>query len=329
MPTIDEIAKKSGVSRSTVSRVLNHHPYVSETKRFAVMQAIQELNYIPNAIARQLRSRSTRVIAILVPDAQHPFFSQLIQSMSQVLMEKGYKSSIVQTFYRKDIEIETLQLLTCREVDGVILTSLENKWEDVEVFLSYGPVILCNEYEENAPIPIFCYDEYGAAYKAVSYLIQQNHEKIGFCFDVAHSKAQQLRRKGYIDALQEARLPIKEEWMFEGAMKIEDGFRIFQQIRALNDCPTAIFTGNDQVAAGMIKAAANHGWVVPGDLAVIGYDNQSICQVTTPTITTISIPIMEVGMEAAVSMIECLSGYHEIKRTVKIFTGHLYIRESC
>jgi DNA-binding LacI/PurR family transcriptional regulator len=329
MPTIDEIAKKSGVSRSTVSRVLNHHPYVSEPKRLAVMQAIQELNYTPNAIARQLRAKSTRVIAILVPDAQHPFFSQLIQSMSHTLMEKGYKPSIVLTSYRKDIELETLQLLKYKEIDGVILASLENKWEEVEQFLNWGPIILCNEYDENAQIPIFCYDEYRAAYEAVNHLIQQRHEKIGFCCDVLHSKAQQLRRQGYIDALKEACLPIQTEWMFEGAMKIEDGFRIFEEITALTDQPTAIFTGNDQVAAGMIKAAFNHGWIVPTDLAVIGYDDQSICQVTTPTITTISIPIMEVGMEAARTMIECLNGHYEMKRTVKTFTGHLYIRESC
>lgn len=329
MPTIDEIAKKSGVSRSTVSRVLNHHPYVSETKRSAVLQAIQELNYIPNAIARQLRSKSTRIIAILVPHAQHPFFSQLIRSISQTLMEKGYKSSIVQTFYRKDIELETLELLKCKEIDGMILTSLENEWEDIEAFLDYGPIILCNEYEEKAQIPIFCYDEYEAAYKAVNHLINQNHEKVGFCFDVGHSKAQQLRRKGYIDALQEAKLPVKEEWMFEGAMSIEDGFRIFQQIVSLNHRPTAVFTGNDQVAAGMIKAATNHGWMVPRDLAVLGYDNQSICEVTTPTITTIAIPIMEVGMEAAASMVECLIDNQKVKRVVKRFTGHLFIRESC
>lgn len=329
MPTIDEIAKKSGVSRSTVSRVLNHHPYVSETKRLAVMQAIQELNYTPNAIARQLRSKSTKVIAILVPDAQHPFFSQLIQSISHALMEQGYKPSIVPTFYRKSIERETLNLLTCKEIDGVILTSLEHKWEEIDEFLNWGPIILCNEYDENAPIPIFCYDEYGAAYEAVNHLVQQRHEKIGFCFDVPHSKAQQLRRQGYMDALKEARLPMKEEWIFEGAVKIEDGFRIFEEVSALADRPTAIFTGNDQVAAGMIKAASNHDWVVPRDLAVIGYDNQSICQVTTPTITTISIPIMEVGMEAAASMVECLNGRHEVKRTVKTFTGHLCIRESC
>ncbi|WP_044642735.1 LacI family DNA-binding transcriptional regulator [Risungbinella massiliensis] len=329
MPTINEIAKKSGVSRSTVSRVLNHHPYVSETKRLAVLQAIQEINYIPNSIARQLRSKSTRTVAILVPHAHHPFFSQLIRSISQTLMEKGYKASIIQTFYQKDIELDTFQLLKSKEIDGIILTSLENQWVQIEPFLNFGPIILCNEYEEKAPIPIFCYDEYDVAFKATSYLINQGYQKIGFCFDVSHSKAQKLRRKGYTDALRKAQLPIRKEWIFQGAISIEDGFRIFQQLVSLENRPTAIFTGNDQVAAGMIKAATNNGYAIPSDLAIIGFDNQRICEVTTPTITTIDIPIMQVGFETATSMVECLVNNQKVKRMVKKFKGDLCIRESC
>ncbi|TYR81245.1 LacI family DNA-binding transcriptional regulator [Priestia megaterium] len=328
MPTIDEIAKICKVSKTTVSRVLNNHPYVSEEKRKKILDVIKELDYSPNYLAKHLRARKTRTLALSVPTVDHPFFGQLIKGISNEAFQKGYKVLICQTFYKKKNELEMMSLLKNKEIDGVILGALENEWPTIEPYLAYGPILLCNEYHENASIPIICYDEFEAGYKAVKHLIEKGHQKIGFCFDTSYSQAQGQRMKGFLKALSEANLQVKEEWIFDGAFTIKDGFNIFNKLHNLNEKPTALFTGNDQVAAGIIKKAILNDYKVPEDLAIIGYDNQLICQVTAPTITTIGIPIIELGNQSVQKILSYIEQGEEVKREMIQLPTKLIVRES-
>jgi LacI family transcriptional regulator, repressor for deo operon, udp, cdd, tsx, nupC, and nupG len=328
MPTIDEIAKLCNVSKTTVSRVLNNHPYVSKEKREQILSVIKELDYTPNSLARNLRSNKTHIIAISVPNIDHPFFAQLIKGVSQEALANDYKVLIYQTFYNKKTELELMDLLKNKEVDGIILCSLENDWLLIQPFLKYGPIVLCNEYHNTASIPVICYDEFVAAYMAVNHLIEKGHKKIGFCYDTSYSEAQRQRKEGYLAALSDHNLLYKKEWLFGKAFNIEDGFRIFEEIHKLKEKPTALFTGNDQVAAGIIKKAISSGYRVPEDLAIIGYDNQSICQVTSPTITTIDIPIIELGQQTVLKMLHYIRQNDKIKREVVKLPTKLVIRES-
>lgn len=328
MATIDEIAKICNVSKTTVSRVLNNHPYVSEDKRRKILRVIKELDYTPSSIARHLRTNKTYILAISVPSIDHPFFGQLVKGISNEALMHGYKVFICQTFYDKQTERETMELLRNKEIDGVILGALENEWTVLEPYLKYGPILLCNDYHDQAPIPIISYDEFEAGYKAVKYLIQKGHKKIGFCYDTFYSQAQRQRKEGYLKALSEEHLQTKEEWIFDQAIHIKDGFRIFNEIDQLKEKPTALFTGNDQVAAGVIKKAKLCGYNIPEDLAVIGYDNQSICQVTTPTISTIGIPIVELGKQSVLKMLQYIEHNMETQREVIQLPIELIVRES-
>ncbi|MFP7474577.1 LacI family DNA-binding transcriptional regulator [Niallia taxi] len=328
MPTIDEIARLCNVSKTTVSRVLNNHPYVSKEKRDMILKVINEMDYIPNSIARQFRKNETRTIALSVPSIDHPFFAQLIKGVSLQALTNNYKAVVFQTFYNQTSELELLELLKHKEIDGVILGALENDWCKIEPFLKYGPILLCNEYHHCADIPIIGYDEFEATYKAVVHLIEKGHEKIGFCYDTPYSEAQCQRKDGYLKALADYNLPQKHDWVFGGVFNIEDGFHLFKQIHNLKDSPTAIFTGNDQVAAGLIKKATISGFNIPKDLAVIGFDNQMICQVVTPTITTIDTPIIELGQKALLKLLDCLLGNVNLEREVIRLPTNLIIRES-
>lgn len=328
MTNIDEIAKLCNVSKATVSRVLNNHPYVSKEKREQILNVMKELDYTPSSLARYFRGNKTRTIAISVPRIDHPFFAQLIKGVSYGALENNYKVLIFQTFYDQKNELELMNLLRNKEVDGVILGALENEWIFLEPFLKYGPILLCNEYHHSASIPIIGYDEFNAAYKAVIHLIKRGHKKIGFCYDTAHSQAQRERKEGFLKALSEHKLQCKDEWLFGQAFNIEDGFRIFNDIFTLEEKPTALFTGNDQVAAGIIKKAISAGYGIPEDLAIVGYDNQLICQITTPTITTIEIPITELGQQTVLKLIQLLKQEAELKREVVRLPTKLIIRES-
>jgi DNA-binding LacI/PurR family transcriptional regulator len=328
MATIDEIARLCNVSKTTVSRVLNNHPYVSKEKREMILKVINEIDYTPNSIARQFRKNETRTIALSVPSIDHPFFAQLIKGVSLQALSNKYKVVVFQTFYNQTIELELLELLKHKEVDGVILGALENNWCKIEPFLKYGPILLCNEYHHSANIPIIGYNEFEATYKAIVHLIEMGHNKIGFCYDTPYSEAQCQRKDGYLKALDDYNLPHNKDWIFGGVFNIEDGFHIFEQINNLKDSPTAIFTGNDQVAAGLIKRATISGFNVPKDLAVIGFDNQLICQVVTPTITSIDIPIIELGQKAFLKLIDCLLGNVSLRREVIRLPTNLIVRES-
>ncbi|SEF42966.1 LacI family DNA-binding transcriptional regulator [Paenibacillus sp. UNC499MF] len=328
MPTIQEIAKLSKVSTSTVSRVLNNHPYVSERKRKEVLRVIEEMNYTPHSLARGLRTNSSKLLAVSVPKADHPFFAGLIKGISLQALEFDYKVCVFQTFYCKENEFQLMKLLKNREVDGIILGALENMWDDIAPYLKGGPILMCNEFHETASVPILCYDEFEAGYTAVRHLIDRGYRDIGFCFDTANSEAQNMRKKGYLAALSDHGLPYREEWIFEGAFSILDGIRIMDEIHLLGKKPTALFSGSDQVAAGLIKQAVNLGYGVPDDLAVIGYDNQPICRVTTPTITSIDIPVEQLGREAVKRLLACLQEGLPLKREVTLFPTALVARES-
>ncbi|MBV6715219.1 LacI family DNA-binding transcriptional regulator [Paenibacillus chitinolyticus] len=329
MPTIQEIAKLCKVSTSTVSRVLNNHPYVSEKIRREVLRVIEEMNYTPHFLARGLRTNSSKLLAVSVPKADHPFFAGLIKGISLQALEFNYKVCVFQTFYCKENELELMKLLQNREVDGIILGALENMWDDIAPYLKRGPILMCNEFHETAPVPILCYNEFESGYTAVRHLIERGYRDIGFCFDTANSAAQNMRKKGYLAALSDHNLPYREEWIFDGAFSILDGIRIMDRIHHLPEKkPTALFSGSDQVAAGLIKQAVNLGYSVPGDLAVIGYDNQPICRVTTPTITSIDTPVEQLGRQAVTRLLACLTEELPLKREVTLFPTALVVRES-
>lgn len=252
----------------------------------------------------------------------------MIKGISKEALDQGYKAIVLQTFYQESVELEGLQLLKRKEVDGVILGALENKWATIEPFLANGPIVMANEFHQTADIPIIGYDEREAAYKAVDYLIQSGRTSIGFCFDTESSEAQKQRKQGYLDALSDHDLPLKEDWLFGEAFSIEDGFRLMDLIHRMPDAPDAIFTGNDQVAAGLIKQAISYGYHIPKDLAVIGYDNQDICEVTAPTITTIDIPIVELGQQSVKQMIQLLQDQKPLQREHIQLPTRLVTRES-
>ncbi|WP_406596090.1 NTD biosynthesis operon transcriptional regulator NtdR [Bacillus subtilis] len=322
------LISECNVSKTTVSRVLNNHPYVSKEKRDMILKAINDLDYTPNYLARNFRRNKTQTIALSVPSIDHPFFAQLIKGVSHEALFKNYKVIVFQTFYDKQTELELLELLKHKEVDGIILGTLENEWDQISPFLKYGPILLCNEYHHSADITIIGYDEFEATYMGVVHLIERGHKKIGFCFDTPYSEAQCQRKEGYLKALQDYDLHHRSEWIFGEMFNIEDGFRVFHKIKDLKDRPSAIFTGNDQVAAGIIKQAMKNGFKVPEDLAVIGFDNQLICQVVTPTITTIDIPVIELGQQAVLKIIESISGNASLNRRIIKLPTKLIIRES-
>ncbi|MRX73551.1 LacI family DNA-binding transcriptional regulator [Bacillus lacus] len=328
MATIEDVAKLAGLSRTTVSRVINKHPYVSSAKKDLVLQAMEELGYVPNSSARSLRNQKTGVIAVFIPRVMNPFFSQLIETLEIAASLSHYQLLVCQTQYSAEKELTYLQLLKVKQVDGVILASFENEWSKIEPFLEYGPIVLCNEFEKNARVPMVLLDQAYGGYIAAKHLLENGHTAIAYCCGSYRSNVSKAREAGFRKALAEYGVPFQEELAFRNAFQVEDGKRVFQQLAAKAKKPTAIFTGSDEVAAGLIAEAKRNHWVVPDDLAVIGFDNQIITELIEPRITTVHQPVQDMAKKAMDIMVSQLASKHSVKQEVHKFQLELVIRES-
>ncbi|WLR42858.1 LacI family DNA-binding transcriptional regulator [Bacillus carboniphilus] len=299
MATIEDVAKLAGLSRTTVSRVINNHPYVSQTKRQQVLHAMKELGYVPNSSARSLRNQRTGIIAVLIPRVTNLFFSKFIETLEITISKSDYQLIVCQTQYSKEKELTYLDLLKTRQIDGVIMASLENDWKEVHPYLQYGPIILVNEYEEKADVPTISLNQKRGAYEATEHLIKLGHKRIAYCCGQHKSNVAKEREKGFKQALIDYQLIIDEELTYRKADDIESGREIIKSIIHLQKPPTAIFTGSDEVAAGIIAEAKRVGWSIPENLAVVGFDNQPIAELLQPPITTVHQPVQEMAEKAA------------------------------
>ncbi|MDQ0162340.1 LacI family DNA-binding transcriptional regulator [Aeribacillus alveayuensis] len=298
MATIEDVAKLAGLSRTTVSRVINNHPYVSEAKKQLVIEAMKQLGYVPNSSARSLRNQKTEMIAVIIPRVMNPFFGQLVESLEIAASEYHYQLIVCQTLYSAKKELDYLNLLKTKQVDGVILTTLLNDWKQIEPFLDYGPIVLCNEYDQKANIPMVHIDQEYGGYVATTHLIDQGHMRIAYCCGNIKSNVTKAREKGFRKAHSEHGLQIDPKLVFQNVFTFEDGKKVLQKLAALDNRPTAIFTGSDEVAAGVISEAKKLGIDVPTQLAVVGYDNQAITELLDPMITTVHQPVKEMAHKA-------------------------------
>ena len=328
MATIEDVAKLAGLSRTTVSRVINNHPYVSEKKRVQVLTAMSELGYVPNSSARSLRSQQTKMIGLLIPRVTNPFFSQLIEQMEMAAADNGYQLIVCQTRYSAQRELEYLNLLKTRQVDGMILSSLQNDWKKIEPYLEYGPIVLCNEFEEGANVPTVRFDQAYGGYIATKHLLELGHQTIAYCTGGYKSNVADSREKGFYKALQEFNLQFNNEYFFCDAFTVEDGRRILHDMMNLPIKPTAVFTGGDEVAAGIVSEAKLLGLKIPDELAVVGFDNQVITELLDPQITTVHQPVEVMAKKAFDIMIEKIRTKRYTDKEIYEYELELIVRNS-
>lgn len=220
-----------------------------------------------------------------------------MDSIEQVAYKNGYQVLIFQSNEDTNKELAFLNLLKTKQVDGIIMTSIENEWSIIEPFTDYGPILLCNEYVNNANVPIVRLDQYKGTYVGVKHLVEKGHQKIAYCTGGLFAKEgkDKDRNQGYQKALKEAGIEPDPKWIFVNQHSIEDGKQVIKQIIAMEDRPTAIFTGSDEIAGGMILEAKESGLKIPCDLAIMGFDDQPLAQMLDLKLTTIRQPVDQMG----------------------------------
>lgn len=315
MATISDVAKLSGLSVSTVSRVINNKPHVSEAKRQRVQEAMDALGYSPLQAARQMRGSGSGNVAVVVPTITNNFFAHLVDSIERTCSKYAYRTLIIQTYGERAGEEEALNLLRMQHADGAILCAIENQWELIRKFTQYGRLVACNEYNEDHEISMICGRQYEGFQKATEYLLGKGHQRIAYCTGakalVLQPKGLNIdsdRYRGFIETLSKAGKSADPDQMFMRIHTMEDGKRVMKKILnlSLQERPDAVIAGSDEVAAGMVIEGLANGIRIPEDIAILGVDDQPLASCIQIPLTTIRQPIAQEGEYAAKEMIRQL-----------------------
>lgn len=327
MPTILDIARRANVSITTVSRVINNSPHkVNQNTRERVLKIIKELDYRPNAIAKSLINKKTMSIGVIIPDISNPYYAEIVRGIQDLADQRGYTVLLQNTDRRKDRIIKYIYLLREKSADGVIFSGGIIHEPDVLKVLKpiQDRVVVIGRHPVN--FPSIRVDNINGAIEATQHLINLGHRNILFIGGPDKSTTAKDRLKGYLNVLKKLGDQDGKELIKKGDFTIMSGYTITKEFLLQKNRPTAIFAANDQMAFGAIKAIKEEGLKIPEDIAVVGFDNLPLSSYIDPPLTTVEIPMYDLGYTAMEILINLLSG-KKVER-IKLFKTKLIIRES-
>jgi LacI family transcriptional regulator len=314
MSRITEVADRAGVSAMTVSRVLNSSGYVSSATRQRVELAIAELGYVPNALARQLRSKRTKMLALVLSDISNPFFTTIARGVEDAASARGFAVMFCNTDESSEEESRYLRLLVERQVDGVLLVPAENPAASLRLLRTHKiPVVVLDRRASRRVDNVRCDSEAGA-YALASHLVGLGHRRIAVLTGRRGISTSVDRVAGVRRALGDVGLELDESLVRYGgfnfgSMNLADGRLMAQQVlSATDDPPTAIFAANNFIAFGAVRALRELGLKVPDDISVVAFDDLPAEWVAEPFLTVAAQPAYDLGRRAAEVMIERLVG---------------------
>ncbi|MDC3415988.1 LacI family DNA-binding transcriptional regulator [Aquibacillus salsiterrae] len=326
MANIQEVARKAGVSVATVSRVINNYSGVTERTRQKVEKVIEELNYEPSMLGRNLRTLESKLILVLIPSISNPFYTEIINGIEETAINLGYNILLCETDSNPEHEQRYFGLLKKRMADGIIsMDPAVNKAKLAELAESY-PIVQCSEYDEDINIPYVTINNELAAYQAVKHLVKLGHEKVALISSDERYLYARERKCGYERALNEFGITANEAFIYHTeSISFEYGQHAMRKLLDLKDRPTAVFALSDILAIGALKEINSSGLLVPKDIALIGFDKISFSNMTYPALTTVAQPMFKMGAAATNMLINRIKG---MRVESMVMEHELIIRES-
>lgn len=326
-----DVARLAGVSQTTVSHVLNNNAIAvpSETRQ-RILDAMDELGYVPDGPARSLRTRKTYTIAGIIPDITNPFYPAFERGIQDVAEQHGYDLIMYNTDGTAEKERKCLRSVQQRRVDGIVAVLFHVTAKDLLPLLERTIALVRLEAgpKPTGPFPLdnLYVDNSAAAHTVVSYLIARGHTRIGM---IAGARGPgQMRARGYEQALADHQIPYDERLVQTGGFTITDGYQDAQTLLALAPRPTAIFAANDLMALGALRAIRAAGLRVPDEIAVAGIDNIPAAEIVSPALTTVALFQERMGQRAAAMVFERLNGTAPEGGRCEEMPYELIVRES-
>lgn len=330
--TLEDIARQTGVSRSTVSRVVNGHPNVSRKVRARVLEAIQATGYHPNAAARTLASQRSWMIGLILPRSvssffTDPYFPRLTQGIAYGCNQNNFTLSLFLVGTREDEEMIFPRVSRKGFQDGILLQSgqigdhLIDRLVDSKI-----PLVIVGRPVHAHDVSYIDVDNVNAAYNAVSHLVRLGYKRIGTITGSTMSAEGLDRKEGYIKAITERGQDVDPSLIIEGDFTEQSGYFSMQQLLAAR--PDAVFTASDQMAIGAIRATRDAGLRIPEDIAFVGFDDLPTAAFSDIKLTTVRQPIFQFGVQAVEILIDLIENGIKPARRV-IMETELIIRDSC
>lgn len=331
--TIKDIAERAEVSQATVSRVLNNSEFVKDEKKERVLNAIKELNYVPNSLARSLSTNKSNTIGVVVPDVHNPFFGEVIKGIATVADEEDINIILCDTDENMDKEFKALEMLKKQRVQGIIITPTSDKnefnSEYLETLENMGmPIVLIDRDVKYSNFDGVFLDNINGAFEATNALIKEGHKKIAVIAGPQTSKPGRDRLRGYKKAMLMNKLDVDEKYIFYGDFKQESSYKITKEIINMEDKPTAIFVCNNMMNLGCMKALFEENIKIPEDMALIGFDEIEILNVLNFKISAVSRPTSEMGRVAMNMFLDKLKNKEDMQTKRITLSPQLILRGS-
>ncbi len=325
-----DVAKKVGISISTVSRALNDSPLVNDETKARVMEAIKELGYQPNLVASSLRRSETKLIICMQISLSNFFmteFSDCFLGMQKTASKYGYKVILCPVDLSREVELEYLNLLKSKLVDGVIFVNSMLRDDELKEIGQNYPAVQCSEYKESIGIPFVSIDNVQASMDATNHLIGLGHRNIGMISSVYKIPGIIRREEGFKKALEKAGIQFNPDMIKHGINDFSSGIEMTKQFLSMSKPPTAIFCISDAIARGCVQEIIMEGKKIPEDVAVVGFNNSIMSSLYWPKITTVSQPIYEIGSKSAEMLIKILKNEKDVDKGITL-KHEIIVRES-
>ncbi len=309
-PTLDDVAKRAGVSTATVSRCLNMPERVSQDTRVRVMQAVEHLGYTPNFGARVMAAKRTFTIGAIIPTMENAIFARGLQAFQEELHLRGYTLLVSSTSYQPDVEAEQVRALVARGADGVLLIGHERDAAIYDYLARQNvPALVAWAFSKDQAQPSIGFDNRAAMRTLTQEVLAQGHRRIGVISAVTKGNDRATQRLcGIRDALMQQGLDPADLVMVQTPYGIENGATAFEQLLAAPQPPSVVMCGNDVLAAGALQGARGLGLLVPDDVSITGFDDIELAQIVTPGLTTVRVPHREMGHGAARELVRLVEG---------------------
>ncbi|MFV0381203.1 MAG: LacI family DNA-binding transcriptional regulator [Breznakia sp.] len=325
--TVNDIAKETGVSIATVSRVLNNIGQVKNSKREEILEVARKLGYNKNKISNTI-DNSSNCILMLIPDFENPFTSTVIHGVLESINNHGYKVIFSSTKNFKNTLEDYMNFCQSLSLAGIIsLASVQNP-KIMEGLGRKFPMVLCSEYPENSALSFVSIDDNKAAKIATEYLLSLGRNNISLINNSTKNKYARHRQKGFLQTMKKHQLEVPNSWILNlSRIDYSLAFTNIQSLLKSQKVPNGIFAVSDVYAVAAVNAAKSLGYRVPEDISIIGFDNEFISTMSVPSITTIMQPSYKIGYQSAELLFEVIETKMVEQKTI-IFDTELIVRES-
>lgn len=310
--TMKDIARKTGLGLATISSYFNGGN-VREKNRVKIEEAIEELHYEVNEVARGLKTNATRTVGVVIPELNNVFCAEIISGMEDILRSHGYAAIVCDCRTDKALEKEAVDFLTRKRVDGIINMPVDMTGSHLRKFQKTGkPIVLIDRMIQEISCDCVLVDNETAAQKAVTMLVERQHQKIGLIGGPDEVFTARQRMLGYLKALKQYGIPVEDRLICHGDYTIQGGVQAVEALVRENPDMTAVFVTNYEMTMGAVIGLNEMGVSMPDDISLVGFDNLSFARACRPALTIVSQPTEKIARETAQIMLARLEGQKEL-----------------